>query len=208
MQTTPYKYMKMLRANADFLKGAQYFTALKALEFGRQHHIGKRKDGSHEYSHQLSIGLYVRSIHTSLLYPEPTFATVYLHDVTEDYDVSNELIRLEFGSQIADSVYLMDKNRAAKKLSMKDYYGPMSDSPIVSLAKGADRMHNFNSMVGVFTRERQIAYMRECRLYILPMLKRAQHKFTEQFMAFDNLRHILKMQIELISRINNVPSGI
>jgi (p)ppGpp synthase/HD superfamily hydrolase len=87
-------------------QGRQWFQALEALEFGKSHHTGVRKDGfTPEFDHQISIAHFVRTLAPSLEFPEETISTVFLHDVREDYGVSDEEIRDQFGSQVATSCY-------------------------------------------------------------------------------------------------------
>src|SRR6185295_16699193 len=75
------KYTKQFIAMRYWLLGRNYYLALDALEYAAHLHTGKRKDGTtREYAHQLAIGRYVKSISTSLEYPEETLTTVFLHD--------------------------------------------------------------------------------------------------------------------------------
>ncbi len=214
------KFEKMFTANKYFLIGAKLNLALKALEFGREYHTGLRKDGSPEYSHQLSQMLYLQSLIGLMKHPQETLAAVALHDVKEDYGIQSnrvppgmmpvtyELIEKEFGSMVAESVDLMDKNRLGSKMSDDQYYDPIALNPIASIVKPADRVHNFYTMVGAFTKEKQISYMEVGRNYVLPLVKAAGKNFPEQLPVYQNLGYVLKMQIELISVGLEIPAGI
>jgi hypothetical protein len=69
---------------------------------------------------------------------------------------------------------------------------------VASIVKGADRVHNVNSMVGVFTKEKQARYAGEVEKYFLPMLKQARKNFPEQLDAYFNIMHMLRSQVNLL----------
>ena len=73
----------------------------------------------------------------------------------------------------------------------------MAYNPLASIAKGVDRMHNFQSMSGVFDLDKQQRYMEETEQYIIPMLKEARKNFPEQEPVYQNIKHVLRTQIEL-----------
>jgi hypothetical protein len=58
-------------------------------------------------------------------------------------------------------------------------YAAMANDPIASLVKGCDRMHNFQSMPGVFTIPKQVEYLAEGEEDILPMLLQGKVKIWE-----------------------------
>lgn len=72
----------------------------------------------------------------------------------------------------------------------------MGYDPIASLAKGIDRMHNHQSMHGVFSAEKQKSCIEETETYILPMLHVARNQFPQQEAAYQNIKHVLQTQIE------------
>jgi (p)ppGpp synthase/HD superfamily hydrolase len=187
-----------------FLQGRKYHLALKALDFAEKYHVGVRKDGiSHEFSHQISQAGFVRTLENSLLYPEETIATVFLHDVVEDYDVSKETIDNVFGTIVGTAVELMtNKHSDGSKKNKDAYYRAMADNAICSITKPIDRKHNHQTMVGVFSPDKQIRYMDETSEHILPMMKIARKIFTSQEAAYLNISTVLKIQMELIKNIH------
>jgi len=196
-------YTKQFIAMRYWLLGRNYFLALDALEYAAKHHTGTRKDGqTQEYFHQLSIGRYVKSISTSLEYPEETLATVFLHDVCEDYEIGFEEIESRFGVQVTQAVQLMTKKFRGYRKSDADYYREITNHKIASVTKGADRIHNIQSMVDVFTYEKQKEYIQETETYILPALKEARRLFPKQEPAYENIRHVLVSQIELLQAVH------
>lgn len=116
-------YTKQFIAMRYWLLGRNFFLALDALEYAAKLHTGQRKDGkTQEYFHQLSIGRYVKSITPSLEYPEATLATVFLHDVCEDYDIGFEEIESQFGSVVSPAVRLMTKKYRGYRKPDAEYY--------------------------------------------------------------------------------------
>jgi hypothetical protein len=63
-------------------------------------------------------------------------------------------------------------------------------------------MHNLQTMVGVFTFEKQKTYIVEVRVLFLPMLKAARRNFPQQVLAYENIKHVLLSQIELIEAMH------
>jgi (p)ppGpp synthase/HD superfamily hydrolase len=201
------RYEKKLLVLRNQLIGARYFNALKALEFALKYHTGTRKDGlTPEFDHQLSICLYVLTL-PDLRYREEIVATVFLHDVREDYDITDAEVRelfddKEFAIRVANAVEAMTKTFRGQKKDEALVFLEIGDDEIASIAKGADRIHNLQSMVGVFKLEKQVSYITEVEELFLPMLKRARRKFPHQVTAYENIKFTLTSQIELIRAIH------
>jgi (p)ppGpp synthase/HD superfamily hydrolase len=195
---------KKLSVLRQLLIGAKYFRALRALEFAQTYHTGIRKDGvTPEFDHQLSIALYVMTL-PDLIHREATIAAVLLHDISEDYSVSRlEIINLfpgsaEFAILVADGVDKVTKKYRGRIKDEDMLFDAMAEDPIASIVKPADRSHNLQTMVGVFTVEKQIAYIDFAETRVLPMMKIARRRFPEQTNAYENTKHVIKGQIELI----------
>jgi (p)ppGpp synthase/HD superfamily hydrolase len=191
-------YEKMRISLRYWLLGRRYFTALKAMEYAEKFHTGTRKDGTPEFSHQVWQALYLRTIESTLINPELCLTTCFLHDVVEDYPVRVADITNLFGSEAGHSTDCMSKIVEGIKKSSEDYFGTLAEDAAASVCKGVDRIHNHQSMVGAFTRLKQLSYMDETDEDILPMLKKARRLFPEQDAAYENIKHILMTQIELI----------
>lgn len=182
-----------------FLIGAKMHLALEALEFAAHFHDGTRKDGvTPEFFHQLQIFQYMRTLQGDLSDPEATFASVFLHDTPEDTDVGHLEIERRFGSVVGGSVKFLTKKYRGQTLPTNVYYDGIASHEIASGVKGADRIHNLGSMTGVFTPEKQRAYIEETRTYVLPMLKTARRNFSRQEPVYENEKFVLKSQISLI----------
>lgn len=194
---------KLLISMRYWMLGRNMHIGLKALEFGASLHTGLRKDGvTPEYQHQLSIAHLLRTFLGHLDSPEFCLATACLHDICEDKDVGFEEINAKFGPEICKSVSLLTKTHRGDKVPPEVYYKGIASDPIASVVKGADRINNIQSMVGVFSLEKQKQYIEETETLVLPMLKIARRQFTTQDSAYENMKFVLKSQLELIKAIH------
>jgi (p)ppGpp synthase/HD superfamily hydrolase len=192
------RYERLSIALKYYLVGKGYTTASRALAFGKTFHTGLRKDGiTPEFQHQVEIALYITTL-KSLRDEEKIITVGLLHDVMEDHDVDFATIEREFGNEIAESVWAITKKHKGMKKSDQQYYLECASDVHASVAKGSDRIHNVNSMIGVFSKEKQAAYIKEVEEVFLPMLKKAEGLFPDQLPAYLNIRHMLKSQVALV----------
>ncbi len=199
---TLYKHKKLRSAMRYFLQGRNYHTALKAMTFAETYHNGTRKDNvTPEFDHQVRIAHFVRTL-PDLIYPEDTLTVVFLHDVPEDYDVEHEEISTKFGIQVSKSTELVTKVYKGMYKNHGIYFDEISRDAIASIVKGADRVHNLQSMIGVFDTKKQQKYIQEVKDFFLPMLKEARRNFPEQEAAYENIKHMLVSQVELIEALH------
>lgn len=195
-------FQRRLHGMRNFLEGKEYWLALRAMALGSKHHTGVRKNGfTPEFDHQVSIAYYLRSLLPSLRHKEETLCVAFLHDVREDYGLADDEIRGPFGSLVADGVSRMTKTFRGVKADPSALFAEMARCPVASIVKAADRIHNFQSMVGVFTVEKQRAYIAECEELFIPMLKEARKNHPEQAGAYANAKYVLRQQIALIRAI-------
>lgn len=198
------RYQKLFIAMRYWLIGMsqndpQYVNTLNALEYAKNIHIGFRKDGkTPEFQHQIEIAHYLRTLYKGLVYPGPTLAAAFLHDVPEDYDISFEDIEEQFGKQVSDAVRLLTKQYRGEKKVIEHYFDEMAHCPIASVVKGADRINNHQSMHPVFTEKKQLSYIDETKTYIIPMLKKARHLHVQQEFIYENIKFILNSQSILV----------
>lgn len=188
-----YFLLGMSNSNPDYIK------CVEALEYASKFHKGKRKDGvTPEFEHQLIITHYIRTILGNLMYPVETICTSLLHDVPEDYDVSFEEIEYKFGTIVSTSVEKTTKIYRGVKKTNEVYFDGISKDPIASVTKGGDRIHNLQSMIGVFNIDKQKDYITEAENWILPSIKEARRNFPSQEMAYENIKFMMESQISLI----------
>jgi (p)ppGpp synthase/HD superfamily hydrolase len=182
-----------------WLIAKEYYRALKAMELASSYHTGTRKDGiTPEFSHQLLMALYVKTLYKYLLFPEDTFITIFGHDLIEDYDVEEWLLR-DF---CVDKVKLVTKRCKLYTKDLPSYYAEIGKDSVASVVKAADRMHNVQSMPGVFDKKRQLEYITETEMYVLPMIKVAKRLFPEQEPFYENVKLCIRNQIALIKLIS------
>lgn len=209
------RYERLSIALKYYLIGKGYNLALEALRFAKEKHSGKRKDGvTPEVQHQIEIALYLITL-KGIREEENTIIATLLHDVIEDTNTSREAIEARFGQSIGDSVWALSKkvNGVAKyPYDGGDlvYYDDCARDLRASIVKAADRIHNNNSMAGVFSTEKQVRYVNEVEMHFLPMLKKAEGLFPDQFMAYMNAKHMLKSQAALVRNAlsGDYPDGL
>ena len=197
-------HSKKILVLRQLLLGHRYYNALRAMNYAQAKHTGLRKDKvTPEFDHQLSMALYALTL-PDVRYREELIATIFLHDVREDYGISDEEIRAifvggdGFSARVAGAVWRMTKKWRGIVRDTTELFADMAQDEIASLAKGCDRIHNLQSMVGVFTAEKQTAYIAEAVERIIPMLKKARRNFPEQTLAYENIKWVIDSQIALI----------
>lgn len=198
------RYSKLLIALQNYLHGARYYEALKALDFAKAIHVGTRKDGiTPEFQHQVEIALYITTLR-NLIDEEGCIVAAILHDVLEDYPhITKSDVGQLTNEQRTFAVVLLSKEIGGEPIhftgtTLDTYFENISRCDIASVVKGSDRIHNLQSMHGVFTPAKQRQYIDETKQYFLPMLKRAAGKFPSQYLAYMNMRTVIKNQVELI----------
>jgi (p)ppGpp synthase/HD superfamily hydrolase len=182
--------------------GRDYQRAARAMAVAERFHRGTRKDGvTPEFSHQVQIALYLRTLEGALLHPEETFAIAMLHDVREDYDLADDEIRSEFGDFVADGVDAMTKVFRGQRREATQVFQRIGDHAGASVAKLADRLHNQSGMLGVFSPAKMTRYMDETEHHFLPMLRRARRNFPAQEPAYENAKLMLTSQLTLLRAV-------
>jgi (p)ppGpp synthase/HD superfamily hydrolase len=196
MTATPYD--KLYTVLKYYLLGRNYINAVEALHYAREFHCGTRKDGTTpEFQHQVEIALYVTTL-KDVVEEERAIIAVLLHDVAEDYGVSLHDLELKFGEVSRDDVWCLTKKYRGEVKDKGVYYEDLAKNPIASVCKGSDRVHNVNSMTGVFTLEKQESYIDEVETLVLPMIKQAKLNFPHQSSAYSNIQHMLRSQVRLV----------
>lgn len=188
------RYTKLEIALRYYLKGARYNTALQALDFGLGWHKGTRKDGvTPEFQHQIEIALYCISL-KGLIDEEMTITAALLHDTLEDHENAEYKMMNKFDERVMAICRILDKTGKSPEL----YFSKIAENPVASVVKGADRIHNVNSMKGVFSKDKQSRYIKEVEEHFLPMLKEARKNFPSQMDAYFNIMHMLRSQVNLL----------
>lgn len=187
------RYGKLINTISGYLKGKGFHMALDALEFGKQYHTGTRKNGiTPEFQHQIEIALFAQTL-KEVRHEEVMFAAIFLHDVREDYNIPDKVIRERFGEHVADVVEKLSKKINGVKKSSEEYFSAIATCPTASLVKLCDRINNVSSMTGVFTIEKQKDYLEETEHYFIPLAKVCRKRFPDQSLSYYNTTTYLKM---------------
>lgn len=210
MNTTEHKKLRNVLFNR-FMGMAKvnsaYHIVVKAFLFAEQLHQGVRKDGvTPEFYHQLSILGRSLCFHDLLTNPVDVYVAILLHDSPEDYPHVIGRIKTEFPNHAAFSLSLSKYDFIHKehqppeviKKSMSDYMQELSESPVLSVAKLLDRLHNLSTMLGVFSPEKIMQYIQEVEEYFLPMLKQAKARFPEQEAVYEIIKSDLNMFLRTV----------
>lgn len=197
-------YEKQKIALKYWLIGRGYHKAVEAMSFAEKFHSGTRKDGAHEFSHQVSQASLARTLVSNFNNPEVVFIVIFLHDICEDKGISYEEIERRFGKLAADAVALMTKEYQGVKLPTDRYYDAMAECEIASVCKGFDRVHNLMSMLNGFKPEKRVSYIKETMDFTVPMLKKAKKNFPHQESVYENIKFIMTNQIQLYNALNKV----
>lgn len=202
------KYTKQLITLRSYLQGKNYYKALEALELGLELATGYRKDGvTPEYQHSIELCLHIMTL-KQVVYEEETHCAALLHDLREDYNLTDFFIRSKFGDKVADAVEKLSKVVHGEKKDMKTYFAEIATCQIASLIKAVDRINNLNSMIGVFTIKKQREYLEEVDEYFIPMLKKVRNKFPQQSLTFYSLLLSIRQSFNSISAYVSLAESI
>lgn len=198
------RHTKQLAVMRGWLEGRGFFQTARALEMVRNLEQGTRKDGeTPKFHHQLSVARLLSTLLPHFLFAEDTLTAAFLHDVLEDHPQwSKDAIEKEFGARVAKAVWTLSKKAGAKRTDGRDfvkhqgyYFDDIAACPIASLVKLADRAHNVQTMQGVFSPDKQAAYIAEVENLFFPLVRTARRNFPSQYPAYENLKIILRIQI-------------
>ncbi|PPD52544.1 MAG: hypothetical protein CTY12_06275 [Methylotenera sp.] len=195
------QYQKLHIALQHYLYGAKYYRALKAFDLAKRFHTGVRKDNvTPEFQHQIEIALFITTL-KDVVNEEDAIVVALLHDLLEDYvEVTQYDIDALVGLTAAQSVVVISKKIQGKNrhVGLDRYFNDIGQDQEASIVKGCDRIRNLQTMGGAFSIEKQQEYIQETKEHFLPMLKRAAGIFPMQYLAYMNIRTVLKSQIELL----------
>ena len=181
----------------------RWLPALQAFDFAEYYHTGFRKDGkTPEFMHQLQIVSFLLPHIRFMNEPVNVIVDAFLHDTREDYDIDPEKISSLFGDRCAADVECLTKKFRGQKKSADDYYKNLANNYNASLVKGADRINNLSTMIGVFTKEKQIAYCAETRDWFFAFLKAARRNFPSQEPVYEAIKFALESQLNIYEEMN------
>ena len=184
--------------------GRDYVDVLRAITFAEEYHVGVRKDGvTPEFQHQIEIALHATTLKGLSNEDESILLQmIMLHDVVEDYSVSLMEIEQRFGPVVAKGVEALSKVINGRKKDMVSYMRDLALNPLAALAKGCDRVHNVQSMRGVFNYEKQKKYAQEVREHFFPMLRRVRDVEPKYRQAINNIKSMLENQVQWVEYLH------
>ena len=149
---------------------------MKAYNLANEKHKDQKRSSGEPYIiHPLNVAYILADIGLD----ESTISAALLHDVVEDTDVTDEVLRKEFGNEIADMVAGVTKLSNIKFASVEeqqaeDYrkmFLAMGKDIRVIIIKLADRLHNLRTLK-YLRRDRQIANAKETMELYAPLANR------------------------------------
>ncbi|MCP4137384.1 MAG: HD domain-containing protein [bacterium] len=193
-----------------YFHGSGMYQSLKALELAIQYHVGERKDGQEEVSHQFEIAGYLNQVLEGKLSVEDVdviIAAAFLHDLVEDYPDKYSFLDLEisFTPRVYNIVKALTKWEGFDKNNedeLTKYFDAIGEIPEAVIVKGVDRIHNLQTMIEGLSIQRQKEYIVEIENYFFPMLKKARKAYPAYFFIYLSLSHSLERQIYFIKEIH------
>lgn len=182
----------------------RYYQTIAAFDYAEKHHTGLRKDGvTPEFNHQLNIlGFLVTQIN-NIKKPWLVLTVVLLHDTLEDNNHLEDEIIAKFPEAYV-YVNRISKVRRGVKLTNQEYYPPMAECEICSVAKGTDRLHNLTTMIGVMTTKKLEESVKETEDFVMVMLKDARKATPEQTAIYELLKSLINVLLNNIKQFIEV----
>ena len=166
----------------------------RAWNFASQAHEGQKLTGAN-VAYINHIGLVAMEVMTCIAQdrsfddPDLSIQCALLHDTIEDTNTSYEQITDEFGSDVANGVLALTKNKTlgTKMEQMKDSLARIRQQPReIWIVKLADRVTNLQPPPPHWTKKKIMAYRQEARL-ILAELGEASNYLSERLA--EKIRH-------------------
>jgi len=182
-----------------FFVAKKYKLSLKALDLIKTI-TGMRKDGvTPSVVHQLSVTNYLTPFDSFFEDADLIYAAAQLHDSLED----NHMSERDMTDGTHEDVTSIVRKLTKTDKSTNSYFSSMIRVPAATIIKGADRIHNCQSMVGVFSTEKQKAYITETKDHVIPMLKKARYAHPHLDCVLSNEIMVLEVQLELIEKVGS-----
>jgi len=128
-------------------------------------------------------------------------ATVLLHDVVEDCDVTVD--ELDVNEDIKNAVNLLSHEKIegqSKEDSNKAYYDGIKTNKVASMVKLLDRCNNVSTMATGFNPTKMIEYIEETEQFVIPLLDTVKHEYDDYYDAAFLLKYQLLSVMETLKR--------
>ena len=182
----------------------------KAYEFAIKAHKNQKRDSGDPYSnHPIAVA----NILTELKLDSATITTGLLHDTIEDTHATYDVIKMEFGEEVADLVNGVTKisvfeNQAianSKAENFRKLILATSKDIRVLLVKIADRLHNMRTIDAITKLEKRERIARETMEIYAPLADRmGMHRIRDELedLSFkvlnNNARELIKNRLDQI----------
>ncbi|MDX1949854.1 MAG: bifunctional (p)ppGpp synthetase/guanosine-3',5'-bis(diphosphate) 3'-pyrophosphohydrolase [Rickettsiales bacterium] len=173
MDTTPQEHSKTAYAGDNLLKKIESYNpdfnrkfVKKAIDFAIEYHGSQlRASGDPYYHHPIAVAEIVADLHLDT----GSVVTALLHDTVEDTDATLDIIKQEFGSEIAhlvDGVTKLDKinfktENEKNAENFRKLLIAISEDIRVLLVKLADRLHNMRTLNFIAKPEKRLRIAKE-----------------------------------------------
>lgn len=193
------QYIKSFMFIKGFAMGRRLPQTQKALYLARKLHDGQhRRDGTPYISHPLKVCSTLISYEID---DDVTLAAALLHDVLEDCgdklpQGGQELISVYgFSPEVLMLIQMLTKQSGLDDHALNLYFKRIEGNPKAALIKLSDRLHNSGTLY-TFTNQKMRKYLRETRMFLIPMASYCKKYYPEYANAFS----ILKSSIESMNR--------
>lgn len=202
----PYMFIK------GYAMGRKLPQTMLALPVARKLHDGQyRKSGEPYFTHPLKV---CSTLISYGIDDDVTLAAAILHDVLEDCgeqlpEGGQSLIE-EYGiaPEVVETISLLSKRSGLNDQELGVYFRKIEKSPRAALIKLADRLHNSGSLY-TFTDEKMKKYLRESRLFMIPMASYCKKYYPQYANAFSilktNITALNSSMEAMLERMASVP---
>lgn len=181
----PYMFIK------GYAMGKELSQTMLALPVARKLHDGQyRKSGEPYFTHPLKV---CSTLISYGIDDDVTLASAILHDVLEDCgdqltEGGKSLIQ-EYGiaPEVVETISLLSKRSGLNDQELAAYFQKIEKNPRAALIKLTDRLHNSGSLY-TFTDKKMAKYLRETKLFLIPMASYCKKYYPQYANAFSILK--------------------
>ena len=185
------QYTKHYMFIKGYAMGRRLPQTMLALPVARKLHDGQyRKDGMPYFTHPLKV---CSTLISYGIDDDVTLAAALLHDVLEDCGEllpnGGQSLVEEYGvsTEVVETITLLSKRSGLNDQELGVYFRKIEKRPRAALIKLADRLHNSGNLY-TFTDEKMAKYLRETRLFLLPMASYCKKYYPQYSNAFSILK--------------------
>lgn len=193
----------MLRRVRMYSQAKKMTETQKAIRIMLKYHEGAvRKSNSGEeipyVIHPLMMACHAFALGIDT---DELIATILLHDVVEDCDVTAD--ELDVNEKIKAAVLLLSKKKVdgqSKEEANAAYYAGIRSNKTASIVKLIDRCNNVSTMATGFKPSKMVEYIEETEEYVLPLLDDVKHEYDDYYDAAFLLKYQLLSVMETLKR--------